>query len=76
MLSEDNKFARSKDPVLLDFLSEVRVRQPDRARLLEFFQGRHLGFKEMPIKLRSILTKQSVVCLLVVSLVPGRQRRL
>ncbi|CAK0795801.1 unnamed protein product, partial [Prorocentrum cordatum] len=40
---QTHEFARSKDPVLLDFLSDIRARQPTRRALKDFFGGRHLG---------------------------------
>ena len=36
--------ARSKDPVLLDWLHKVRTRQPAKQAIHEFFGDRHLGF--------------------------------
>ena len=39
---QQHEFARSKDPKLLDFLSLVRVRQPTRQRIQEFFGERRL----------------------------------
>ncbi|CAK0876318.1 unnamed protein product, partial [Prorocentrum cordatum] len=40
---ETHEFARSKDPVLLDFLSDIQARQPIRRALKDFFGERHLG---------------------------------
>ena len=44
---ETHEFARSKDSVLLDFLSGVRVRQPSKRAIKEFFGARHLG-RDLP----------------------------
>ena len=40
---EQHEFARSKDPILLDFLSKVRKSQPTRQDLRAFFGSRYLG---------------------------------
>ena len=44
---ETHEFARSKDAVLLDFLSGARVRQPSKGAIREFFGSRHLG-RDLP----------------------------
>ena len=36
--------ARSKDPVLLDWLHKVRTQQPSKQAIKDFFGVRHLGF--------------------------------
>ena len=41
-----HEFARSTDPVLLDFLREVRTQRPDRHRLESFFGERMWGESE------------------------------
>ena len=38
-----HEFARSKDPVLLDFLGGVRTTQPTRSQLRRFFGTRAFG---------------------------------
>ena len=37
-----HEFARSKDPVLLDFLTSIRLAQPRKRAIKEFFKDRHL----------------------------------
>ncbi|CAJ1334390.1 unnamed protein product, partial [Effrenium voratum] len=49
---QQHKFARSKDPKLLDFLSLVRVRQPTRQRIQEFFGERRLP-ENLPTAVRT-----------------------
>jgi hypothetical protein len=41
---EQHAFARSKDPVLLDFLHLVRTTQPMKRYIRNFFADRYLGF--------------------------------
>ena len=41
--SEEHVNQRSCDPGLKDFLVSLRSRQPTRAELEAFFEGRHLG---------------------------------
>lgn len=53
-----HEFARSTDPVLLDFLREVRTNRPDRARLNEFFGERMWGCDEWQAIQKSILLEQ------------------
>lgn len=37
-----HEYARSKDPLLMDFLSSIRTTQPTREALRKFFDGKHL----------------------------------
>ena len=41
---EQHAFARSQDPVLLDFLHHVRSSQPTKQTIRQFFGDRYLGF--------------------------------
>lgn len=43
IVMEQHEFARSKDPVLLQFLRTVRSAQPSREQLRDFFGARYLG---------------------------------
>ena len=36
--------ARSKDPILLDWLHKVRTQQPEKQAIRDFFGNRHLGY--------------------------------
>lgn len=67
-----HEHARSKDPVLMDFLTSVRTQQPSRAALKTFFKGKHLkGSLEESVAFTIDLerrTKQGVMWLTVTNL--------
>ncbi len=41
---EQHAFARTQDPILLDFLHDIRTAQPTKKAIREFFGDRYLGF--------------------------------